>query len=101
MAEELKPLLGRYVADFAPFNNAPFEVVYRCGKLAVDVPGQLVFELAEPDAEGRRQFVFTDAIAVSFKRDDEGRVVALIVHQSGKAHELPREKPADADPPAR
>ena len=97
--EELEPLLGSYYADFAPFNNAPFQVVFRCGKLALDVPGQLVFELREPDAEGRRQFVFTDAIAVSFKKDAEGKVSALIVHQSGKSSELPRVKPVDAERP--
>jgi CubicO group peptidase (beta-lactamase class C family) len=98
--DDLKPLLGSYLADFEPFNNEPFQIVFRCGKLAVDVPGQLVFELAEPDAQGRRQFVFTDAIAVSFKKDGEGQVSALIVHQGGKSTELPRVKPADAGRPA-
>lgn len=97
--DEMKPLLGTYYANFGRFKNTPFQVVFRCGKLALDVPSQLVFELKEPDKEGRWQFVLTDARAVSFKKDSAGKVVALIVHQSGKTYELPRDKPVDPKQP--
>ncbi|WP_422931922.1 serine hydrolase domain-containing protein [Singulisphaera sp. PoT] len=94
--DELKPLLGTYYANFGPFKNTPFQVVMRCGKLALDIPSQLVFELAEPDKEGLRPFVYSKAIAVSFKKDDAGKVPTLILHQAGMSFELPRDKPADS-----
>src|SRR5262249_19249631 len=93
--DEMKPLIGTYYANFGPHKNTPFQVVFRCGKLALDHPSQLVFELREPDKEGRRRFVFTDTVAVSFKKNSEGKVLALVLHQSGMSFELPRDKPAD------
>ena len=48
------------------------------GNLAVDVPGQMVFELNDPDELGKRHFVLTGDIAVSFDR------------QVGQAIEMPR-----------
>jgi hypothetical protein len=96
---EMQPLLGTYYANFGRHKNAPFRVVFRCGKLALDHPGQLVFELREPDEEGRWPFALTKARGVSFKKDGEGKVLALIVHQSGKTYELPRDKPVDAEQP--
>jgi CubicO group peptidase (beta-lactamase class C family) len=97
--DELKPLIGTYIANFGPFKNTPFRVFFCCGKLALDIPSQLVFELKQPDKEGRWQFVFASAIAVSFKKDSGGKVLALFLHQSGMSFELPRDKPVDGDPP--
>jgi hypothetical protein len=74
-------------------SNTAFQVVLRCGKLALDVPSELVFELREPGKEARWQFVRTSAIAISFKNDSGGKVLALVVHQSGMSFELPRDKP--------
>lgn len=97
--DELKPLIGTYYANFGPFKNAPFQVVFRCGKLALDIPGRLVFELSEPDTEGRWRFVLSNATAVSFNKDGDGKVSALALHESGMSFELPREKPAEAELP--
>jgi CubicO group peptidase (beta-lactamase class C family) len=97
--DELKPYLGTFYANFGPYKNAPFQVVFRCGALALDIPNQLVFELKEPDKDGRRQFALTDTVAVSFKKGDGGKVVALVLHQSGMSVELSREKLAEPEPP--
>lgn len=97
--DEVKPLIGTYFANFGRYKDAPFRVAFRCGKLALDIPDQLVFELKEPDAEGRRRFALAGTRAVSFKKDGEGKVLALVLHQSEKSFELPREKPADAERP--
>lgn len=97
--DELKPLLGTYYANFGKHKNTPFQVVFRCGKLALDHPTQLVFELKEPDKEGRRQFVLTDAVAVTFQKDSAGKVTALVLHQAGKSYELPRDKPVEVEQP--
>jgi hypothetical protein len=64
-----------------------------------------VYELREPDQEGRWRFALNDAAGVSFKRDSEGKVLALFLHRSGKSSgksfELPRDKPVDAEQPSK
>jgi len=96
--DELKPYLGTFYANFGQFKNAAFRVVFRNGRLALDVPDQLVYELKEPDKDGRRQFALTDQVAVSFKKDDKGKVVSMTLYRSGLTFELPRDKPAKAEP---
>jgi len=60
------------------------------GRLAIDVPGQMAFELRTPDDEGRRRFRGFEDIAVRFDRDDAGQVVQVTLFQSGLQYELPR-----------
>jgi CubicO group peptidase (beta-lactamase class C family) len=93
--DEMKPLIGTYYANFGRNKSTPFQVVFRCGKLALDHPNQPVIELKEPDNEGRWQFVLNKEGAVSFKKDSGGKVLALILHRSGMSFEFPRDKPAD------
>ena len=96
---EFQPYLGRYNATH---KREVHTVVMRGGRLAIDVPGQMVFELLDPDETGRRQFAITDQISVSFVRDDSGAVTGLIYHQGGLDLELLRdgyEPPAEVDPP--
>jgi CubicO group peptidase (beta-lactamase class C family) len=88
--EDLRPYLGKYVADFGPFADARFTVTQSEGKLFVDVPGQTNFELRPPGSDGRRPFALTDTIAVSFERDGDD-VVVMRMHQGGLDFELPRE----------
>ena len=71
--EEIKPYLGTFYANYGSYKNSPFQVLYRNGHLALDVPDQLVFELKPPDKEGKWQFAITEEIAVSFKKDDRAR----------------------------
>jgi CubicO group peptidase (beta-lactamase class C family) len=96
--DELKPYLGTYYANFGQYKNAAFQVVFRNGRLALDIPDQLVYELKDPDKDGRRQFVLTDKVAVSFKKDDKGKVVAMVLYQAGMTFEMPRDKPANPEP---
>jgi CubicO group peptidase (beta-lactamase class C family) len=98
-SDEMRPLIGTYYASFGRFKSTPFQVLFRCGKLALDIPGDLVYELREPDKEGRWRFALNDAASVSFKRDGEGKVAALVLNRSGKSFEMPRDKPADEQQP--
>jgi CubicO group peptidase (beta-lactamase class C family) len=82
--------LGNYVANFAQFRDATFQVVEKNGHLAIDVPGQMVFELQDPDGEGKWAFRITDQIAVSFDSDESGQVVGLRMYQAGMVFEVPR-----------
>ena len=90
-AGDVSPYLGRYVANFAAFSNEIFTIQTREGGLALDIPSQMVFALNPPDAQGRWQFALTDQIAVSFRRNDGGEVVAINVHQQGMTFEAMRE----------
>ncbi|HET9385825.1 MAG TPA: serine hydrolase [Gemmatimonadales bacterium] len=90
-AGDVSPYLGRYVANFATFSNEIFTVQTREGGLALNIPSQTLFALNPPDAQGRWQFALTDQIAVSFRRNGAGEVVAINVHQQGMTFEALRE----------
>ncbi len=97
--EDYSPYLGAYTADFMQFDGKDFKIVEQNGRLAVDVPGQMVFELEPPDAEGRRYFTMTKEIFVTFHMKD-GKADVLEMHQGGIKMEIWRkgtEPPADVD----
>jgi CubicO group peptidase (beta-lactamase class C family) len=81
--DELKPCLGTFYANFGKYKNTPFQVLFRNGRLALDIPDQLVYELKEPDKDGHRQFAISDKVAVSFKKDASGKVVSMMLYQDG------------------
>ncbi|MCK5653302.1 MAG: beta-lactamase family protein [Gemmatimonadetes bacterium] len=80
--DAFRPYLGLYRADFGPYQGAEFTVLVQGGALAVDIPGQMVFTLEEPDEEGWRSFTLTDLIAVSFQEGASGEVEALWLAQT-------------------
>lgn len=82
VADTFDAFVGRYTAAFGRFRNAVFEVKVQNGKLAVDIPGQMVVELEEPDDEGKRRLALTPDVAFSFESDEAGRVRALRLHQA-------------------
>jgi CubicO group peptidase (beta-lactamase class C family) len=90
-AVDLKPYLGRYVANFVMFSNEVFTISERNGRLRLDIPSQLESALNPPRADGRWPLVMTDQLAVSFDRDATGRVVGLKLHEGGLEFEVPRE----------
>ncbi|PRP90831.1 Beta-lactamase precursor [Enhygromyxa salina] len=89
--EDFSRFVGKYAAELPGFEGQAFEVLVEGGKLAVDVPGQTVYTLKAPDDDDWRVFEQTDEVAVSFDEDEEGRVVALRLHQGGMDFELLRE----------
>jgi len=91
--EQYAKYLGSYTANYGPFRNAEFVVTVQNGRLALDVPNQLVFELEEPDEEGKWRFKLTEELAVSFEVDDGGNVTAMKLHEYGYVSELPRGPP--------
>jgi CubicO group peptidase (beta-lactamase class C family) len=88
--EDYEPYFGDYIANFGQFKDVVFTVLVQNGRLAVDVPGQQVFELKEPDAEGKWYFAITNEIAVSFERDQSDNVIGMKMYQAGMTFELPR-----------
>ena len=86
----LKPYLGSYVATTGPLMFRPFEILVQNGKLAVNVPEQIVIELLEPDEDGLWRLALDPSIAVSFIEDEAGDVIAMNWHQGGEVFEVPR-----------
>jgi hypothetical protein len=66
-------------------------VLVQNDRLAIDIPGQQVYELKEPDEEGRWYFVISNEIAVSFESDENDNVIAMKIYQAGLTFDLPRE----------
>lgn len=88
--ENFERFVGNYIGNFGPFKDATFEVLVQNGNLAIDVPGQMIFEMNAPDEDGKRAFQGFP-IAVRFNENDEGDVIGLEIHQGGMTFELPRE----------
>jgi len=95
--EQYAPYLGTYVANFGPFRNTEFKVTVQNGQLAVDIPNQLVFELKEPDNEGKWHFKLLDILAVSFEQGSSGAITKMKLYEAGEVYELPKgEAPKEA-----
>ena len=90
-ARDLKPYLGRYIANFATFSNEVFTISQRNRRLVLDIPSQVESALNPPRADGRWSLVKGEQTAVSFDRDKTGRVVGLRMHEGGQEFEVPRE----------
>ena len=75
--ESYQPFIGEYIGNFGPFKNAIFTAKIKDGKPAVDVPGQTVYTLKQPNEEGKWLFDLTDTIAVSFQRNKQSQVNAM------------------------
>jgi len=88
--EKYAPYLGTYVANFVPFRNAEFKVTVQNGQLAVDIPNQFVFELKEPDSEGKWHFKLLDLLAVSFEQYDSETTTKMKLYEAGQVYELPK-----------
>jgi len=89
--EDYEPYIGKYIANFGQFKDEMFTVLVQNDRLAVDIPGQQVFELKEPDEEGKWYFVVSNEIAVSFERDENDNVIGMKMYQAGMTFDLPRE----------
>jgi len=87
---EYEPYIGEYSANFGSFKDTEFTVLVQNDRLAVDVPGQQIYELKEPDEEGKWYFAISDEVAVSFDRDANDNVIGMKMYQAGYVFELPR-----------
>lgn len=94
---DFSPYVGEYRFDVM---DTDLKVLVRNGALAIDVPGQMVFELKPPNADGKWVFAITDQIAVSFMRDDEDAVIGFKFYQAGlelEAYRKGLERPFEVD----
>jgi len=87
---DYEPYTGEYIANFGQFQDTVFTVLIQNDRLAVDIPGQQIFELKEPDQEGKWYFAISNEIAVSFERDENDNVIGMKMYQAGMTFDLPR-----------
>ncbi len=93
MPAEFADYLGTYTADFGPFVNQPFDILWRHGSLALDIPSQFIFALDRAGEQERWTLREDPGVAISFVRDEAGGVVGLRIHQGGEVIDLPRGGP--------
>jgi len=86
---EYEPYIGTYAQAAGPLAGREFKVLVRNNKLAVDIPGQMVVDLNEPDAQGIRSIVLSPNIAFSFEAGSGGPCAALNLHQTTTFPRLP------------
>ncbi len=76
----LQQFLGTYRSQEP---DLAFEVKLSNQRLAVDVPGETLYELRPPDDDGRWVFRAIGLIAVSFTTTEDGQVTALKLYRGG------------------
>lgn len=90
--ERYQPFVGVYIANFGPFENERFEVLAKQGKLALDIPSQMVFELRDAGEDGLWPFAIApDQAKIEFVLGEDGTAELLRLHQGPQTFEVPRE----------
>jgi hypothetical protein len=85
--DELQKYLGSYRSEEMQIT---VEVLIQSNRLAIDVPGQMVYELYPPDEEGVWVFRVTPEISVRFNETPTGQVDSLTMYQAGQEFILPQ-----------
>jgi len=85
--DQLQKYLGSYNSKEL---GVTVKVVVQNNRLAVDWPGQMIFELFPPDKNGIWVFRASPALAVRFNEASDGRVESLTFSQSGKEFTMTR-----------
>ncbi|UCD63995.1 MAG: transglutaminase domain-containing protein [Candidatus Zixiibacteriota bacterium] len=89
LSEEIyKPYVGQYRGQ-----QGTLTVLVQNGSLAVDIPGQMVFELKDPNEHGDWFFKLTNQASVSFETDSSGQIVTMVIDQRQR---LPRKSEGDS-----
>jgi len=90
--EEFRPYLGNYTSDLGQRQNTTMKVLVQDENLSVDIPGQMVFQLNEPDAEGFRTFKMTPLVSIGFN-EENGKVTDMLLNQTTQ---LPKKAEPDS-----
>ena len=76
---------GQYVAYVGaytvPNRDEPFRVLVKNGRLGIDIPGQMVLPMNDPDADGNWTCTLSNLISCSFPRDENGNVTKMTFHE--------------------
>jgi formylglycine-generating enzyme required for sulfatase activity len=86
--EGLKPYLGVYSAYSGPLDRQQVTVLVQNGRLALDIPSLIVYELGPLDDEDTWRAIYDETIGVVFDRDESGAVTGMKVYTGGEVSEL-------------
>ncbi len=86
-------LLGVYTANFGPFRDEPFEILWRDGQLALDIPSQFIFPLDRGPEDERWALRGAPGAELDFALDEAGAVVGLRLHQGDAVFDVPKGTP--------
>ena len=102
-AGDLKPYLGRYIANFATFSNEVFTISERNRRLVLDIPSQVESALNPPRADGRWSLVKSDQTRglVRPRQDRQGRGAQDARGRSGVRGPTRRRRAHAGDPAQR
>ncbi len=75
-------LLAEYLGTYRDEDMGDMQVLVQNNRLAIDVPGQMVYELLPPNEEDEWVFRATDKIRIVF-RDEAGEIRSLSMFQDG------------------
>ena len=89
---EFSPYLGTYRSEQF---QADITARIKNNRLALDIPGQMAFELHLPDENGRRRFRIREKMSVTFDIGDGGKVASVTLR---RGDELVEEMPRVGDP---
>ncbi len=85
---ELAGYVGKYRVEVIGVDST---VNIKDGKLCMDVPGQMNYELKWPDKDGKWAFAIApDAIQVKFVKNAKGEIESVTMYQGGAELECPR-----------
>jgi hypothetical protein len=76
---------GKYVAYVGayevPGRDEPFRALVKNGRLGIDIPGQMVLPMNDPDENGNWTCTLSNMLYCSFPRDEAGNVVSMEFHE--------------------
>ncbi len=87
-----EPLLGDYNHPNLP---RPIRALIQNNRLAIDVPGEMIYELRLPDDDQHRQFRINEALSARFSTDESGNGETVSIYR-GKQKALTAERVEDA-----
>jgi CubicO group peptidase (beta-lactamase class C family) len=86
--------LGTYTANFGPYRNEPFEILWRDNGLALDIPSWFIFPLDRVGEDELWSLRGVPGAELDFARDAGGVVTGLRLHQGGSVFDVPKGAPA-------
>ena len=81
VSNKLAPFLGTYAFDDPNLQHTNFGIIAQNNSLALDIPGQMAYELLPLDNEGWCFFKLTNMSGVKFGLDSSGQAAAMLFRQ--------------------
>jgi len=88
--EKYQPYVGCYIADHGDFKDMEFKIVVQNNNLAIDIPGQGILDLNDPDDNGLWTLMISNKFYVKFIGNEVAQTKEMLIYQ-----EIPLIKTSD------